>query len=303
MRRLNVMTQDYPNYWSTLTANVRYDKTLKANEKLLFSEITALSNKQGYCHATNKYFAQLYDKSSSTISDWINHLKQRGYLEVLMVKDGKQIKERRLFPIFDPIREKPNTPSEKAEGEYTEKAEYPFRKTRRGYTEKAEYPIPKNPKENNTSINNTSKNIDDDDSAYAREGKLEFEEDPFILARQANIDVNSELHLPVFVEFIEKLGNSIVCWAIRKTANNATYPNWQYLQTVMKNLEDNSVNTVEQAEQLSKDHKKKSSYNNKRKPIKEPMPEWTRKSQDELCKKADPEVIRKVRERIANRGK
>ncbi|MGE9832701.1 conserved phage C-terminal domain-containing protein, partial [Ligilactobacillus salivarius] len=37
-----------PGYYSILTANVRYDKRLKANEKLLFSEITALSNKYGY---------------------------------------------------------------------------------------------------------------------------------------------------------------------------------------------------------------------------------------------------------------
>ena len=83
---------EQPSYYSILTANVRYDNELKANEKLLFSEITALSNRNGYCHATNKYFAQLYDKNSSTISDWINHLKQRGYLKVVMIKDGKQIK-------------------------------------------------------------------------------------------------------------------------------------------------------------------------------------------------------------------
>ena len=45
---------EQPSYYSILTANVRYDKELKANEKLLFSEITALSNRNGYCHATNK---------------------------------------------------------------------------------------------------------------------------------------------------------------------------------------------------------------------------------------------------------
>ena len=67
---------EQPSYYSILTANVRYDKELKANEKLLFSEITALSNKSGYCHATNKYFAKLYSKNTSTISDWINHLKK-----------------------------------------------------------------------------------------------------------------------------------------------------------------------------------------------------------------------------------
>ena len=40
-----------------------------------------------------------------------------------------------------------------------------------------------------------------------------------------------------------------------------------------------------------------------RKSSNEQMPEWSKKSQEELCKKADPEVIHKVRERIANRGK
>ena len=33
------------------------------------------------------------------------------------------------------------------------------------------------------------------------------------------------------------------------------------------------------------------------------MPEWSRKPQEELYKKADPEAIRKLKERIANRNK
>ena len=97
---------EQPSYYSILTANVRYDKGLKANEKLLFSEITALSNRNGYCHANNNYFANLYNVSKTSISNWINHLKERGYLKVEMIKDGKEIKERRLFPISTPIKEK-----------------------------------------------------------------------------------------------------------------------------------------------------------------------------------------------------
>ena len=48
-----------PNYWSVLPADVRYDKELKANEKILYSEITSLMNKDGYCYASNKYFSEL----------------------------------------------------------------------------------------------------------------------------------------------------------------------------------------------------------------------------------------------------
>lgn len=40
-----------------------------------------------------------------------------------------------------------------------------------------------------------------------------------------------------------------------------------------------------------------------RKSSNEQMPEWSKKSQEELCKKADSEVICKLKERIANRGK
>ena len=49
-----------PNYFGILPANVRYDKRLKPMEKILYTEITALSNAKGYCYATNSYFAKLY---------------------------------------------------------------------------------------------------------------------------------------------------------------------------------------------------------------------------------------------------
>lgn len=35
-----------PNYYAVIPAEIRYDKKLKANEKLLYGEITALANKK-----------------------------------------------------------------------------------------------------------------------------------------------------------------------------------------------------------------------------------------------------------------
>lgn len=43
------------NYFSILTADVRYSKEINDSEKILFSEITALSNKFGFCYATNGF--------------------------------------------------------------------------------------------------------------------------------------------------------------------------------------------------------------------------------------------------------
>lgn len=89
---------EQPNYYSILTANVRYDNNLKANEKLLFSEITALSNKYGYCTASNRYFAELYQVTDRVIRKWISDLAQLGYLKIFLVsKDGKII-GRKMYP-------------------------------------------------------------------------------------------------------------------------------------------------------------------------------------------------------------
>lgn len=134
---------EHPSYYSILTADVRYDKRLKPNEKLLFSEITALSKNRGYCNASNNYFAQLYDVTTVTASNWVNHLKDRGYIDVEMIYDGKQIKERRIFVNSNLIKENFNTPKEKVED--------PIKNNfKEGIKEKF--------KENITRFNNTSKN-------------------------------------------------------------------------------------------------------------------------------------------------
>ena len=60
-----------PGYYSFLPAHVRYDEDLSAREIIMYSEITALSNAQGFCHAGNNYFAELYNVSTVTVSRWI----------------------------------------------------------------------------------------------------------------------------------------------------------------------------------------------------------------------------------------
>lgn len=104
---------EYPNYFSILPATVRYDKRLgKPNAKILYSEITALSNRDGYCHASNTYFAKLYDVDSTTISKWISLLVKYGYLEreEIYYQGTKQLKERRLYPLTTPLGAKNNPP-------------------------------------------------------------------------------------------------------------------------------------------------------------------------------------------------
>jgi len=85
-----------PSYFAILTADVRYDKTLKPLARLLYAEITALCNKEGYCWSSNQYFADLYEVDPKTVSGWIGQLKTKGYITVqLEYKEGtKQVLKR-----------------------------------------------------------------------------------------------------------------------------------------------------------------------------------------------------------------
>lgn len=105
------MTEE-PNYYSILPANVRYDKRLMPNAKLLYAEITALCNMNGKCYATNDYFAKLFNVSKVSISKWINQLVEFGYLSSEIVYRGgtKEILNRYLSLVKYPIKEKFNTP-------------------------------------------------------------------------------------------------------------------------------------------------------------------------------------------------
>ena len=120
-----------PNYYATIPANVRYSKNLTPNAKLLYAEITALSQKDGSCWASNKYFSKLYNVSTVTISRWVSSLVENNFInrEIVYKKGTKEIDKRYLQLCNGGINKNVNAP------------------------------INKNVKDNNTSINNTSINI------------------------------------------------------------------------------------------------------------------------------------------------
>lgn len=122
-----------PNYYAIIPATVRYDNELTPNEKLLYGEITSLTQKTGECWATNSYFAELYNLTPQSVSRMVRHLAEKGYLiyEITYKKDTKEI-DKRIIKL--PININVNT-----------------------YYQKCLEGINTSVKENNTSINNTSK--------------------------------------------------------------------------------------------------------------------------------------------------
>jgi hypothetical protein len=122
--------KEKPNYYAIIPADVRYDNELKDKAKLLYGEITSLSDKYGYCYASNKYFAELYGVTVTTISLLIKNLVEKGYIESeIKYKEGsKEILNRYLKII---------------KGGY-------LKNFKEGYLKKI--------KDNNININNTSNN-------------------------------------------------------------------------------------------------------------------------------------------------
>lgn len=86
------------NYYAIIPATVRYDNNLKYAEKLLYGEIISLANKSGSCYAQNKYFADLYHVTTISVSRWISHLQELGYIETEIIRnESKKIVSRNIY--------------------------------------------------------------------------------------------------------------------------------------------------------------------------------------------------------------
>jgi len=122
------------SYYAIIPASVRYDPDLCANAKLLYGEITALCNENGYCWASNDYFAKLYDVSKISISKWVGQLLEKKYIISKIQYKEKAIIGRFLYLNTD-------TPL--------------LKKSLIGIKEKFNTPIKEKFKDNNTIVNNT----------------------------------------------------------------------------------------------------------------------------------------------------
>lgn len=84
-----------PNYWGALPAEVRYSKKLIPAAKVLYAEIMSLCLSQGFCWATNQYFADLYKVDGKTISKWASQLVKAGFIRVEIMN----MFQRKIFPL------------------------------------------------------------------------------------------------------------------------------------------------------------------------------------------------------------
>ena len=129
--------KEKPSYYAILTADVRYDERLNANAKLLYAEITALSEKTGQCWAGDNYFSELYGVSPRTIQRWLKDLEERGYIKrEIIYKEGSREVEKRYINLTNEVMTKMSG----------------------GYRQKCHRGTDKNVRDNTTRVNTTRVN-------------------------------------------------------------------------------------------------------------------------------------------------
>ena len=158
---------DKPNYYGILPAVVRYAK-IADRAKVLYTEITALANKYGYCTASNNYFADLYECTPQAISKHIGALEAAGFVQSVLTYEGKQVTERRIYPVamLAKAEEAANRYQPTVDRVSTDSLEG-INPQLIGYQPQVEV--------NNTSINTTSKNINNTHTGEIEKLDLESE--------------------------------------------------------------------------------------------------------------------------------
>lgn len=184
------MEEQQKSYYAIIPANVRYDKDLAPNAKLLYGEITTLCNEKGYCWASNQYFAELYGVSVLSVKRWVNSLVNKGYVyRTLTYKPNSKEVDKRILSIDSGI--KIDTTS----------------------VQKCYDPSIKNDTDNNTSINNTFNNIN-----IYKEKNIKKESVNSVIAEYTeNKDLQDALH--DFVDMRTKARKPLTVRAMKLSLN------------------------------------------------------------------------------------
>ena len=99
-------TIERPGYWAVLPAQVRYDAELPASAKILYAEISSLTDQRGYCYAANDYFVQLYGCAERTLQRLLRALEDRGYITIQDGNGGAG--RRKIYAGINPVQQNPD---------------------------------------------------------------------------------------------------------------------------------------------------------------------------------------------------
>tara|TARA_R110002110_G_scaffold8685_1_gene43492 strand:+ start:1031 stop:1630 length:600 start_codon:yes stop_codon:yes gene_type:complete len=93
--------KENPNYYAIIPSEVRY-ADITPNAKLLYAEISALTNMNGKCNASTNYFAKLYKVSKTSIQNWLKCLEDNKFITRKNIyKEGSKEILSRYIKLFE----------------------------------------------------------------------------------------------------------------------------------------------------------------------------------------------------------
>lgn len=78
-------------YFIAVPRIILNDQTCSQPDKLVYGMINSLSNNKEYCYASNSYFANMLSVKEKIISNSINNLKRKKYIDVKFVNGQRRI--------------------------------------------------------------------------------------------------------------------------------------------------------------------------------------------------------------------
>ena len=102
---------------------LRHHPKIRANAKLLYSEITATIEQSGYCVKNNIYFSKVLSLSKTSISQLMNELRGYGFIKVIIENEENTNRFKKRYISLTPhefsigvMRKLESTHSEKSNG-------------------------------------------------------------------------------------------------------------------------------------------------------------------------------------------
>lgn len=95
------MENEYGGYfgnWFLIPKAVFRDKRLVPYAKFLYGRVLALIGENGYCYASNGYFASDFETSERNIRYWLSQLQECGYIRIEISRSSTGT-ERKIYPL------------------------------------------------------------------------------------------------------------------------------------------------------------------------------------------------------------
>nr|WP_278772793.1 helix-turn-helix domain-containing protein [Limosilactobacillus mucosae] len=253
------------NWDSLLPAAVRYDSRLKGDAKVLYSEILLLSNKAGYCYATDQHLAALFDIGPRTITRHIAELKKYGYIKIETKRQGKRITERHIYPlelpktsIFQNGKSVISRDSAKgqANSDYTLGGQANSDYT--GIDKNGWTGIDKNGGVNDSNSNDSKKELEREQEGQQPAAGILYNG---LTWYESLGSLDGRLKL-LMDKYLTSLPVNVIQYAIDKAANKDNVKSsYAYLSKVLADYQENNINTLDELEKLNADRYKQLGMN------------------------------------------